>query len=150
VTGTLTFPRVEGIVLEGADLAVESAVEELVALMPDIGDQSHHLQAGLLTDAREYATCLVPGAVLLHAHTPLVAQVSLLVGIAPAGVRFPKQDDAIDLIFVLLSPSAQAPQEHLRRLAAIAHLVRRADSLTALRAARDAKAIRTVVTEATD
>lgn len=97
-------------VLEPAFPHRPARVQELAAMLADI--------------ARREPVELVPGAVLLHAHIADIAQTTAFLIIAHTGFEMPNVSTAPRVVFVLLSPRAQAPEVHLRKLAQLARRLR--------------------------
>ncbi len=114
-----------GVFLDLSAAAHEQAVEIFLkdvfhhqpALIPPVFRQ-------ILETAREYPTEVSPGVVLLHARCPQVTEHRLLVGLSPRGLSFPLIEKPAEVVFLVLTPSTQPAEHHLRTLAAVAAFIR--------------------------
>ncbi|MCX7847932.1 MAG: cation:proton antiporter [bacterium] len=101
--------------------------------------------AEMLTDlAQREPVELTPGAVLLHAHIPDIAHTTAFLAIVRGGLVVPQVTTPARLVFVMLSPRAQAPEVHLRMLAQLARALRTPgvmERLCAAESAADAAAV---------
>lgn len=115
----------------------EEAIGQL--LRAEFGaDRPEHLRAITRTLVRaeeDFSTEVRPGVVVPHARVEGLEEPLLFLGISPEGIKFPQARRPAHLVFVLLSP-LERPQEHLRSLSEIAHLVSNEDRLRELLQAR--------------
>lgn len=102
------------------------------------------LQARLLEALDLYAVEVRPGVALLHASVEAVAAPMLLVATSPEGFRGERLAGPVEVLLVLLSPVAETPERHLHTLARLARSVRADETVAALHAAPDARAVRAV------
>ncbi|TVR46315.1 MAG: cation:proton antiporter [Planctomycetota bacterium] len=124
----------------------QDAVTDLCDVLPLDPSQRRTITLELLSDLKRETLQLAPGVVMLHAHSPTISYSTLLVGNAEEALLFPRLEQGVQIVLILISRSLYAHdhQQHLRRLAALARLVRNPERLEALRRASDDEAIRQV------
>jgi len=111
--------------LTPAGTALADALRDLLeAAFPHRPARVRELAETLADIARREPVELTPGAVLLHAHIADIAQTTVFLSIAHAGFELPGLAAPARVVFVLLSPRAQAPEVHLRKLADLARCMR--------------------------
>ena len=89
---------------------------------------------------------VTPGVALMHTHTAEVEQPTLFMGTLDEGRTFPRINNKVFVVFVLLSPRDLPPKQHLESLAAIAQLVHSPTVVKNLYSARSVEAIRSAMT----
>jgi mannitol/fructose-specific phosphotransferase system IIA component (Ntr-type) len=97
---------------------------------------------------RVLSTGIGHGIAIPHAKSPLVADLALVGGSAPAGIPFEALDgEPVRLFFLLIGPDSAAGL-HVKALSRIARLVRRESVRDALLAAKTPEAFHQVLVEA--
>lgn len=126
-----------------------SAVRALVDTIAADPMQGQMLADGLLSEARRELLQLVPGVVLLHAHTGNIGDTSLIVGISATGIPFPRLTEPVRLVLMLLSRDVGPDMHplHLRRLATLAQAVRDPSRRSRMEAAEDDASLRRALIE---
>lgn len=81
-----------------------------------------------------YAPELMPGVMLLHAHTQLVDEKQLFVGISKRGVSMPRASGPVHVLLLVLIPMGIRTEDYLDRVAAAADIVHKQDMVNKLRA----------------
>ncbi len=100
----------------------------------------------LLQRERLGSTGLGRGIAIPHVKIKGLSGISCLFARLASPIDFESQDgEPVDLIFLLLAPE-HASGDHLKALARISRLVREPSTLEQLRSARDASALRDVLT----
>ncbi len=66
---------------------------------------------------------LKPGVVLVHAHLNIVDDFSVYWGVNSQGWQIPDVSGPVKILVVLISPLAEGPEMHLRKLAELARLI---------------------------
>jgi Kef-type K+ transport system membrane component KefB/mannitol/fructose-specific phosphotransferase system IIA component (Ntr-type) len=112
---TLCLPQAAG-----APEVIRALLELAFAGRPDKQNELFYILENVL---REYPVELMPGAVLIHAHPDGLSEKMVLTGILKQPVVIPMLGAPVKLLFVLLSPREQGPEQHLHILAALARLV---------------------------
>ncbi|MFA9479303.1 cation:proton antiporter [Phycisphaerales bacterium AB-hyl4] len=121
----------------------EAALKQIVDVVFSDDDATRSILTEVLVrNSREFSAEVTPGVVLVHAHVSAVTEPTVLLGISPAGLRFPLVQRPANLVFVLLSPANRSPEQHLKALAEIAKLVRQETTVKRLRNARSADDLR--------
>lgn len=120
--------------LDGKDW--REGVSLLLALAFPEGSDEHAALLGRFgeSDLRD-AIELGPGVTLLHAHVEEAREPTTLIGVNHRGFPVARGDaggEPARLVFLLLAPAGQPPEEHLKSLAAIARLVQDGRSVDAL------------------
>ncbi len=115
-----TFSRIMPVSLHG----VHDMDEALRALTEgpeywDIG-RRQAIHALLRGSANTYPVEMAPETVLLHAHCPMIDDITLLVGMSNRGWEFPGVDAPARVILALISPSNLPPENHLAALSSLA------------------------------
>jgi mannitol/fructose-specific phosphotransferase system IIA component (Ntr-type) len=112
-----------------------SRLVELAARAGRVSDPASVVSL-LLERERAHSTALGSGVAVPHALCAELQEALVVVGIAPAGVRFGAADeDPVHLFFLLLSPPGRST-EHIKLLARIARLARDARFRSSLRSSR--------------
>ncbi len=111
------------------EIFLKDAFHQQPSLIPPVYRQ-------ILATVREYPTEVSPGVVLLHARCPQVAEPRLLVGLSPRGLSFPLIEKPAEVVFLVLTPSTQPAEQHLRTLAAVAAFIRSPGLMERLRNAK--------------
>ena len=124
----------------------QEAVATLADMAPLEVAQRRAIALELISDAKRESLLLAPNVVMLHAHSREISQSTLLVGNCEEPVVFPKQDDGVKVVIVLISRSKQGHdhQLHLRRLASLAKLARNPQAMDELAQATNDEELRTV------
>ncbi|TVR08404.1 MAG: cation:proton antiporter [Planctomycetota bacterium] len=125
----------------------QDAVADMVDVLPLNPGQRQTTAAELVSDIKRDTLRLAPGVVLVHTHSSQISQSTLLVGLHEEGISFPRLDDPVQVVLILVSRSlyARDHQEHLRRLAALARLAQDSERIQALRSASDDADIRDII-----
>jgi len=116
-----------------------NALAELAA--PVVGAPEKVLFDGLMEREALGSTGLAGGAAVPHARSTQIDKVAGVFLKLEQPLEFDSLDDRpVDLVFALFAP-AEAAAEHLRALAAVSRLLRRAEVREQLRRARTAEAL---------
>ena len=104
----------------------QEAVSGLTDMLPLEVAQRRSIALELISDAKRESLMLAPNVVMLHAHSRDISQSTLLVGNCEEQVVFPRQDDGVKVVILLISRSKHGHdhQLHLRRLASLAKIAR--------------------------
>jgi len=123
-------------------------MQELASLAADRSEINQDtVYAALLERERLGATSVGNGVAIPHARLPNLESVSgVFVRLAQPIDYDAADEQPVDLIFLLLAPEA-ANAEHLRALAKISRLFRKADFRDSLRGADGADALHLMLTE---
>jgi hypothetical protein len=89
-------------------------------------------EPALLDSARLNPVELAPGVILLHAHSGDRESPVLLVGCGQGQGKFFDQPECPRVLLALISPKGDAPEIHLRSLAAVARRFRKPESAAAI------------------
>jgi Kef-type K+ transport system membrane component KefB len=126
--------------------APSAILEALEGSLPKRPDAARRLSEILGEVAKEAPVELAPGTVLLHAHVQaeslgesdasLLSEPLCVVASCPEGVAFDGASEPATILFMLVAPEGQAPEEHLRSLAEIAKAAQDAEAMAALRESR--------------
>jgi len=103
----------------------------------------------ILERERQGGTTLGEGVAILHCRLPYLKRSAVVLGVLPRdhNIAFgDMQDDRIDIIYMVLSPS-EHPELHLQILASIAEFLSNTDVRTRLRYARDEKEAMSIIQE---
>jgi PTS system nitrogen regulatory IIA component len=125
------------------DLEAEGVRDAIRALVDRIRDQDfvrdpESLEKILLAREAVHTTAMGNGVAVPHATIPGLERPTIMVAVAPAGVRFgPVGLDPVRVFFLLLSPPNQTGL-HIKLLARIARLVRHPGLITRLEQANSA------------
>lgn len=110
------------------------------------GASSHDIYTALLQRERLSSTSLGRGIAIPHIKLPNVRALTCLFARLEKPIPFESHDgEPVDLLFFLLAPE-QAGGDHLKALARISRLVRDPATLEGLRSAKDAEALRKILT----
>ena len=102
---------------------------------------AEEVAAAAVTGAPE----VMPGVVFYHAHTDAVDKAETFVGVVPDGVSLPHASGPASVVLLLLAPNRMPPDDYLRALAVTAQLVRRPETIEALRTARTQEQARSLL-----
>jgi Kef-type K+ transport system membrane component KefB/mannitol/fructose-specific phosphotransferase system IIA component (Ntr-type) len=105
------------------DTSFAGALDQLLAAALPDPRRAATLRDLLVASEREFSNELIPGVVLPHARIPGLQDSILLVGVSGRGVECPGAAAPAHFVVLLVSP-ADRPEEHLRRLADVAGLLR--------------------------
>lgn len=135
LTELLTVDRIK-VPLAGTDKP--AVLRELTQRLADLaGVPPEPLLAAIEERERVLSTGIGHGIAIPHAKSPLVHDLVLVAGTAPAGIPFDALDgEPVRLLFLLIGPESAAGQ-HVKALSRIARLVRRESVREALVAAPD-------------
>lgn len=106
--------------LEDAEIA-EQALQKMVFSMENwsIGQRSSCYS--LLADSvRAYPVEMIPGIILVHAHSSEVQTTTILIGSANRKWALPNYRSEVSVILALISPRDQSPEQHLKTLSTLA------------------------------
>ncbi len=114
----------EGFFPDLGQLGAAEAVREQLRRYTGVLKQLNERRLDILT-AQLMPTALEiqPGMVIMHVHCALTQVPRVLLGSSREGVRFPDIDQPVKVIFILLSPEDAPPEQHLRALGDLAHLI---------------------------
>lgn len=90
----------------------------------------------LLKNSSDYSPEMMAGVVVYDAHTSIVKEQMLFVGIVKEGLQIPKTANKAHVVLMLLSPKELSVREHLKGVNTIARLVRPGESIEQLKAAQ--------------
>lgn len=110
--------------MQGSDVA--SALRQLLQI-DFYGETLEKTSVILDETARNQPVELKPGVVLVHAHLNIVDDFSVYWGVNPQGWTLPELTQEVKILVVLISPLAEGPEMHLRKLAELARLIGRTD-----------------------
>ncbi len=140
------FPALRGVNLP-RDVAGEARVRLLLGLgFDDDPDLAVAAAEPLIESARFNPVELVPGVILLHAHSGERAEPVLLVGFGEIQGAFFGIEPGPRILLGLVSPRDDAPELHLRSLAAVAKRFRQEGISERLGAAKSAEEVCRVLT----
>ncbi|HEY7683933.1 MAG TPA: PTS sugar transporter subunit IIA [Gemmatimonadales bacterium] len=124
-------------------------LRELTQLLAErAGTAVEPLLTAVTERERVLSTGIGHGIAIPHAKSPLVADLALVGGSAPAGIPFEALDgEPVRLFFLLIGPDSAAGL-HVKALSRIARLVRRESVRDALLAAKTPEAFHQVLVEA--
>ncbi|MCC5850721.1 MAG: PTS sugar transporter subunit IIA [Verrucomicrobia bacterium] len=147
---TKQFPAVHGV-----DLPFELDGPERIQELLDKGLAEDHEMADdayplLLDSAKLNPIELAPGVVLIHGHCGQKENSILLIGHGASDLPFLSLPHTPKVIVALLSPKGDAPEIHLRALAAVARRFRDQDVTQAIKEAESAAAICTILSHETN
>lgn len=87
----------------------------------------------LLKNSSDYSPEMMTGVVLYDAHTSLVDEQMLFIGLVKEGLQVPKASTRAQVVIMLLSPKEMAVKDHLKGVNASARLIRPGKSLKKLK-----------------
>lgn len=87
----------------------------------------------LLKNSSDYSPEMMTGVVLYDAHTSLVDEQMLFIGLVKEGLQVPKASTRAQVVIMLLSPKEMAVKDHLKGVNAAARLIRPGKSLKQLK-----------------
>jgi mannitol/fructose-specific phosphotransferase system IIA component (Ntr-type) len=90
----------------------------------------------LLKNSSDYSPEMMSGVVLYDAHTSIVEEQMLFVGIVKEGLQIPKTANKAHVVLMLLSPKELSVRQHLKGVNTAARLVRPGESIDQLIAAQ--------------
>lgn len=122
--------RPERIALGVRSRSLDAILHELFTATLDLNreDLTNVLQS-LKESAEEYSTELAPEIALLHAHVEQMQEPLVYFITCDGGLALPRIETPVRVLVVLLSPRDLPPQEHLRILADLAHMIQPPDIL---------------------
>lgn len=128
----LIRPELVKIPLESRDKP--GVIDELVKVLHDAGEIQDWRSAADAVHARESmgSTGLESGIAVPHAKTETVSELTLSIGISPAGIDFDAADGKPSHIFFLLLAAPDKSGPHIQALSEIAKLARSKAFLSAL------------------
>ncbi len=85
------------------------------------------------------------GVVLYDAHTSLVQEQLLLVGVVREGIQIPKTAHKAKIVLMLLSPKQLSVKDHLRGVNRAARLIRPGDSVNKLLSAESPEEVYSIL-----
>ena len=103
---------------------------------PDTPSTAARLAEAIATEHADGSPEVMPGVVFYHMHTDEVDEPATFVGVCPRGVPLPQTGQPAQVVLALLAPKEIDPEAYLRSLAVTARLVRSAETVEALLAAR--------------
>jgi len=86
----------------------------------------------LLKNSDDYSPEMMSGVVLYDAHTSIVDEQMLFVGIVKKGLQVPKTANKAHVVLMLLSPGNLSVKDHLRGVNAAARLIRPGETIKKL------------------
>ncbi len=87
----------------------------------------------LLKNSSDYSPEMMTGVVLYDAHTSLVENQMLFIGLVQEGLQVPKASARAQVVLMLLSPKEMSVKDHLKGVNAAARLIRPGKSLKQLK-----------------
>ncbi|MDR9364598.1 MAG: cation:proton antiporter [Balneolaceae bacterium] len=87
----------------------------------------------LLKNSSDYSPEMMTGVVLYDAHTSLVDEQMLFIGLVKEGLQVPKASTRAQVVLMLLSPKEMSVKDHLKGVNAAARLIRPGKSLNQLK-----------------
>ncbi len=99
-------------------------------------EKVEHLISRLLKNSSDYSPEMMSGVVVYDAHTSIVQEQMLFVGIVKEGLQIPKTANKAHVVLMLLSPKELSVREHLKGVNTVARLVRPGESIEQLKAAQ--------------
>jgi len=99
-------------------------------------EKVEHLISRLLKNSSDYSPEMMSGVVVYDAHTSIVQEQMLFVGIVKEGLQIPKTANKAHVLLMLLSPKELSVREHLKGVNTVARLVRPGESIEQLKAAQ--------------
>ncbi|MEX0774264.1 MAG: cation:proton antiporter [Phycisphaeraceae bacterium] len=129
------------VVLDLDEASHEIALARLIReAMPRFAAYHRALTRRVVQASREYACEIAPDVVLVHAEARDIDGPRLLIGVSREGLTFPKVRHVVHVILLLLKPATQSPEQHLRTLARVVHLLHQPQTIERLKNARSAQA----------
>jgi mannitol/fructose-specific phosphotransferase system IIA component (Ntr-type) len=106
--------------LEDAENA-QQALQKMVFSMENWTVHQRNSCYSFLADSiRAYPAEMIPGIVLVHAHSSEIQTTTILIGSANRKWTLPNCRSPISVILALLSPRDQSPEQHLKTLSTLA------------------------------
>lgn len=99
----------------------------------------------LLTNSSDYSPEMMAGVVLYDAHTSLVQEQLMLVGIVKEGIQIPKTAHKARIVLMLLSPKQLPVKDHLRGVNRAARLVRPGENVEKLLSAQSPEEVYSIL-----
>ncbi|HKK24775.1 MAG TPA: cation:proton antiporter [Gracilimonas sp.] len=129
----LKLLRPDGIVISETGESLEHKFVKMLSTNKNIEEADvERLIHPLLTHSTDYSPEMMAGVVLYDAHTSLVQEQLLLVGIVRQGIQIPKTAHKARIVLMLLSPKQLPVQDHLRGVNRAARLIRPGESVKKL------------------
>ncbi len=140
------FPSLRAVDFPGA-LTAEASIQFLLRNgMSDDPGMALAAAPALLDSARFNPVELAPGVILLHAHSGDRESPVLLVGCGKGQGRFFELPECPRVLMALISPKGDAPEIHLRSLAAVARRFRKPETAAAIADADSAETLCSLLT----
>ena len=115
----------------------EKAVEKiLVNFLPAIVENPESVVKSLTSRLMSTVLEITDAIVLLHVHCDNMEEASVLLGTSDGGILFEGIENPAKIIFVLISPASDSPENHLKNLSDIARFVlslKNADNLSKMK-----------------
>jgi mannitol/fructose-specific phosphotransferase system IIA component (Ntr-type) len=99
----------------------------------------------LLTNSSDYSPEMMAGVVLYDAHTSLIQEQQLLIGVVKEGIRIPKTAHKARVVLMLLSPKQLPVKEHLRGVNRAARLIRPGENVNKLISAQSPEEVYSIL-----
>lgn len=99
----------------------------------------------LLKNSSDYSPEMMSGVVLYDAHTSLVDEQMLFLGMVREGLQIPKTANRAHIVLMLLSPKDMAVKDHLKGVNAAARLIRPGKSVQKLKESETADDVYRVI-----
>ena len=99
----------------------------------------------LLTNSSDYSPEMMAGVVLYDAHTSLIQEQQLLIGVVKEGIRIPKTAHKARVVLMLLSPKQLPVKEHLRGVNRAARLIRPGENVKKLISAQSPEEVYSIL-----
>ncbi|MBP7869416.1 MAG: cation:proton antiporter [Candidatus Hydrogenedentes bacterium] len=112
---------------------LDMALQTMAARLCDRDAPRNDILELLRQAAANYPVELVPGIVMLHAHSDSVGSTTILVGAGGAGWSFPGVETPAGTILALISPRSKSPEIHLAALSQLARACREGEFTRAIR-----------------
>jgi mannitol/fructose-specific phosphotransferase system IIA component (Ntr-type) len=90
----------------------------------------------LLNNSEGYSPEMMAGVILYDAHTSLVSEQMLFIGIREEGLKVEKTANEVHVILILLSPKDMRVNEHLKGVNTVAKMIRPGELLNVLKNAK--------------
>jgi Kef-type K+ transport system membrane component KefB/mannitol/fructose-specific phosphotransferase system IIA component (Ntr-type) len=101
--------------------SVDEALGQMVGSMRRWTAHQHHSSYSLLAEsAKAYPIEMIPGIILIHAHSNDVQTTTILIGSTAKQWTLPNCRSPISVIIALVSPRDQSPEQHLKTLSSLA------------------------------
>ncbi|MFU8811868.1 MAG: cation:proton antiporter [Balneolaceae bacterium] len=104
---------------------LEHVLDEILTLYsPIVPDERERFVRRLLKNSADYSPEMLSGVVLYDAHTSLVEEPVLLIGIDREGVNVPKAANNAHVFILVLTPKSYSTEGHLKTVKTAARLIR--------------------------